>query len=302
MPTGWISRRCSVLTVAAVVLLAASDLSAQSASTTRLIALLRSSDPGRDHRQFIRAVVDAGPEAIAALDRLLQSEASPNRAYTLASICLIGGKEAASILQREAIRGDATVKRALAATLATADSPENRAVLVRMLSDNSDDGGTFQAAALALGLLRAQEGLQALQLITPTPHSAEAETVEIAMQWMTGGEWAVDVKNTGERDRILAAVLRNGMPGLSAAIPVLDETTGKIWRYERSGWTARASLPARGDFLGVVANAMTSSDGTRAVMSAEFRCGPGCEGGAYDVVLRKRSSQWRVVSLVPGWR
>jgi hypothetical protein len=99
---------------------------------------------------------------------------------------------------------------------------------------------------------------------------------------------------------VLGAVLSNGIPGLSTAAAVFDESTGKVWTYGASGWAAAPARSAAG--LGVIAYSATSSDSARAAVSVEFRCGPGCDGGAYDFVLQKARGQWKVQSIFPAWR
>jgi hypothetical protein len=302
MSHGWLGRRRPALVFRLVsILLLSGFASAQGGATERLLSLLRSSNPGRDHQEFLARVVEAGPAALPALEGLLTpGPDARNRQHVLASILLIGGSRAASVIEREYAGGDRTLKPALAAVLATADSPRSRASLVRMLAEGAGDEATFQAAALALGLLRAPEGLSVLQSFSPTPHSAEAEIVELALQWITGAESAVDIRNGGDRDRVLAAVLRNGIPGVPPIGPVFDDATGKIWQYGASGWTFGPTQAADPVALGPVAYSVISSDGMRAAVSVEFRCGPDCEGGAYDFVLRKASGQWKVQSILKG--
>lgn len=283
------------------ILLLVADAAAQGGATERLLALLRSSDPGRNHKAFLAAVVEAGPAAVPALDRLLG--ASPNaqsRKYVLSSIGLIGGSQALLVIRREYDRGEKSLKPALAAVLATADSPQNRASLVGMLGEDPDDVATLQAAALALGVLRAPEGASALQSFSATPHSPEAEIAELALHWMAIGEWRVDVQNGGERDRVLAAVLRNGIPGVPEIVPVFDEDTGKVWKYGASGWKSSRTQAADRAAFGPTASSVISADGTRAAVSVEFRCGPGCGGGFYDFMLRKVGGQWKVQSIFPA--
>jgi len=285
-------------------LLLAAVAAAQGGATQRLLALLRSSDPGRSHTEFLRAVIEAGPAAIPAVDQLLGPAGpalnAPNRKYVLTSISLIGGSQALAIIQREYDRGDKALKPALAAVLATTDSPQNRAWLARMIGEDPDDIATLQAAALALGILRAPEGLTVLQSFTASPHSAEAEAAELVLQWIANGEWPVDVQNGGERDRVLAAVLRNGIPGVQELVPVFDEDTGKVWKYGASGWKSSPAQAADRVALGPSATSVISSDGARAAVSVEFRCGPGCGVGSYDFMLRRVSGQWKVQSIFPA--
>ncbi|MGB7220236.1 MAG: hypothetical protein WBD07_15665 [Vicinamibacterales bacterium] len=286
------------------ILLLGAVAAAQGGATGRLLALLRSSDPGRNHKEFLTAVVEAGPAALPALDQLLGPVGpAPNaqsRKYVLASIGLIGGSQALSIIRGEYDRGDKTLKPALAAVLATADSPQSRASLVGMLGEDPDDIATLQAAALALGILRAPEGASALQSFSASPHSPEAEIAELALHWMAIGEWRVDVQNGGERDRALAAVLRNGIPGVPETVPVFDEDTRRTWKYGASGWKSSPTQAADRATFGPTAYSVISANGVRAAVSIESRCGPGCGGGSYDFILRKVSGQWRVQSIFPA--
>jgi hypothetical protein len=288
-----------------LLLLVSTQISAQSAATTHLLGIINSEDDNLIEDELPKATVDAGPSAIPALRDLLQRlPEGDKRLITLAAIAFIGGDAAIPIVRAEYARTKdedlkAEIKTGLAATLSTVDSAENRAQLIRMLSDDPEDWSTVEAAALSLGLLRVKEAIPALRRVPKDPNLASSQAADLALQWIDRGYWNIATAPSNDEGRAIAAVLRNGSPNIKESDYVLDERDGALWKHGSSGWSfTRGDLP--GNSGGPKVSAHIGTEGSRALVTVDMHCGPLC-GTGYAFFLRREGGNWKVQMIVMMW-
>jgi hypothetical protein len=270
----------------------------QSAATKRLLDLIEKAD--RDSAEELpRAAIDAGPPAIPDLRAAVANARDEDRQVLgLAAIGYIGGPAAVSVIRAEVQKNPADEFRAgLATVLATDDSPATRQELIRMLSEKRGDFRTIQAAALALGILRAPEGLPALRSVPRSTNRVQTQAAEIAIRWIERGYSSVAITPANDRGRAIAAVLRNGSPNLRDDDLVADEAGKGSWKFGITGW-AFTQTELRDSRVEVTA--FIGAEGSRALVILESHCGPRC-GSGYHFVLRKDGQQWKVQMIIAAW-
>jgi hypothetical protein len=186
--------------------------------------------------------------------------------------------------------------------MASADSPQNRAMLTRFLAkDPEDEHEIIVAAAYSLGLLRAGEAVPGLRnLAQGSPNRDTTDVAKLALRWIERGFWTIRSQPNDDRQRILAAVLKVGIPDENYEY-FFDEMGGGFWRYGPTGWTFSSGEPLDQSSSGPeVDDIFLSSDGSRAFVSLSIHCGLRC-GAGYGYSLRKDGGEWKVQMLMMLW-
>lgn len=291
-----------VLTILGIPSLAA----AQNAAVQHLLELLSRWDPASSDtpEEFTHATIEAGPAAIPALREVVERhENDMQRDLGLAALGFIGGSAAVSLLKREYDEGDTRLEGLLAFAFASMDSPENRSILIRILEADptSESRPLIQEAAWSLGILRATEAIDSLRMVAQRrPIFADSSAARDALRWIEKGFWRVATERLTEQERAVAAVLRNGIPGISEGWFYIDSEQKGFWILGTSGWTFDQTKP-EGEASGMISfDTFISSDGTRALVSVGLHCGMLC-GFGYDYLLRRDETDWKVQALISTW-
>jgi hypothetical protein len=163
-------------------------------------------------------------------------------------------------------------------------------------------GGTWDAvaaAALSLGVLRDRDAIEDLEkLAAQEGFSITGAHAKVALRWIRGGQTFVDPGAiASERDRMVAAVLTNGLPWISDS-DVLAREDGTFWKLGNGVWTIAPRRDAWVQTLGYRVD--VSPDGTRAVVSVS-RVADRMDGSGYQYLLRKDSGAWRVDGVLLSW-
>jgi hypothetical protein len=304
-----------------LVLCAGVLLFAQSPATRRLIQLLNTpeflekvvldiDDAAAAGKELLHAAIDAGPAAVSELRNLLQhsngelkktgpvlgDRPSPEllkKGFALIALVMIGGSETVSILQDEYKNGYKEAAVGLASTLASSDSPRSRAMLTGFLAqDPEDEDELTAAAAYSLGLLRVPEALPRLRVLARG--SADRETTEaakLAVQWIEKGFSTIASQPNDDRQAVLAAILKVGIPDGTHAY-FFDPTGGGFWRYSPAGWTFARGNPQERSSGPEVDDVFLSSDSSRAFVSISTNV------GEFGYSLRKDGGEWKVQMLI----
>ena len=272
----------------------------------RLIQLLNTPnflDKDNAEQELLHAAIEAGPAAVPELRNMLQrSNDDEQKSLVFGALTLVGGSEAVSILRKEYENGNAEAGVALAFAMASVDSKENRETLTRLLTkDPEDEHEIIVGAAYSLGLFRANEAVPRLR--TLAQGSANRDTTDVAklaLQWIEKGFWTVRSQPNDDRQRILAAVLKVGIPDENYEY-FFDETGGGFWRNSPMGWTFYSGKPQVQFASGPeVDDIFLSSDDSRAFVSLSVHCGLRC-GAGYGYSLRKDGRDWKVQMLMILW-
>ncbi len=304
--TKFVMKRCQYLILglcagAVLASLLPRELSAQSAATARLLELINSANLFLVEDELPRAAIDAGPPAVPAIRNILdRSTDEDRRLLALAAAVYIGGDAAVSLVRQQYTRQrDDDFNGAMAAVLASVDTPQNRRELIGMLSKNRDDWHTVQTAAFSLGILRANDAVSALQAITQ-PSTSSGAAAAIALRWIGKGYSAVGTTPNSEEGRVIATVLRNGSPTIAETHAVLDESNGGFWKHGPSGWIFNRGEVTDGTREGPTIKALIGAEGSRALVSLEMHCGLLC-GSGYQIVLRKEGGNWKMQMIQMAW-
>jgi len=281
-------------------------LFAQSPSTQRLLQLLDtpdSLDKDDEENELIHAAIEAGPAAVPVLGKLLQRlNGEEQKSVVRGALMMIGGTQAVSILQTEYEKGEEDAGIFLAIAMASVDSKRNRETLTRLLTkDPARDHDIIAAAAFSLGLLRATEALPSLRALAQGPADRNTtDAAKLAIQSIEKGFWKIKSQPLDARQRILAAILKVGIPDEDYEY-FFDETGGGFWRYNPAGWTFTKGEPQDRSSSGPeVDDIFVSSDGRRAFVSIRVFCGPRCAVG-YGYSLRQDGRDWKVQMWTMLW-
>jgi hypothetical protein len=294
----WMSAVAIILTLSNGLL-----LSGQSSATKRLLQLLETPGFQRQHNavtELIRVAIDAGPAAVPDLRNLLKrSTYLGERSLVVAALSFIGGSEAVSTLQKEYDGGNLGDAEALAFALASVASKENREMLNRLLKkDPADEPQVVEAATFSLGLLRAREAIPRLRVLARGPSNRDTtEAAKRALKWIEQGFSLVKPGPDDNRQRVLAAVLKVGVPYGNYNY-LYDRQEPAFWSNSPAGWTFSKGKPQ--DLSSTVDDVFISPDDSRAFVSVGTFSGPRC-GAGYAYLLRKEASGWRVYRLTRLW-
>jgi len=140
---------------------------------------------------------------------------------------------------------------------------------LRTALERRPTGGAWDAvaaAALSLGVLRDRDAIEDLEkLAAQEGSSITGAHAEVALRWIRGGQAVVDPRAiVTERDRIVAAVLINGLPWISDS-DVLAREDGTFWKRGNGVWTIVVRRDAWVQAVGYRVD--VSPDGSRAVVS-----------------------------------
>jgi hypothetical protein len=296
-------RRLQGLMAAVLISLLATVVCAQSAASTRLMALVNAGDlDALDDDDLQRAAIDAGPIVIPTLQSFLSKEKDEDRRQlALGAALFIGGDSAISLFREEYKRTkDEDLKIVLAMALASSDTPESRSELIGMLSSARRDSAVTSAAALSLALLRDKTAVTKLRSLPQARREVDSENRQLALSWIEKGYWPVGSIPDDEKARAIAAVLRNGSPNIEESDYVVDEDAGGYWKYSTSGWTFNKGETPDNDSNEPSIESYLGADGSRALVKVDMRCGMRC-GTGYQFVLKKENGNWRVQTILLLW-
>jgi hypothetical protein len=190
----------------------------------------------------------------------------------------------------------------LVAALGRRGSPADRAWLIRILEEQplGADWSAIQAAAYAVGVLRATEATRALERLAALRDVSGARYAEEALRWLRDGPWDVTaLPMRTDEDRMIAAALRVGLPDSGHVSIFNDDERGGAWILDGTAWRFRPGGRAA-DSAHLRFTSRQNAAGTRAVLSAGIVCGMLC-GAGYDYVLARDGAGWRVEALVHTW-
>jgi hypothetical protein len=262
---------------------------AQTSATQRLVQLVQTDDPTRVMAEIMEAAIDAGPPAIPFLEGLIGGT-SNQRLFALGSIAMIGGEAALPVVRQHSARGkygNEDLTSMLAVALASVDSPQNRRELIQMLSPDGIDEETNRLAAISLAILREKDALPPLKVLRQSKRIADdPEEIDLALDWIQKGYWTTAMTPSNERSRVVAAVLRVGIPNLTEKDQVIDEDG--YWRHSSLGWVQMQGKPATGQ--GPPVKVHIGTEGSRDLMFArDLQCGETCRT-THVIFLRKENS------------
>lgn len=261
-------------------------------------------DRQREH-YVLEAAIDAGPAAVPHLVKALARYANSKRRVALWALAYLGGDEAIGALRDEVlVRASDEATAALCAALPSRATPDDRAFLIRVVESRLQGLSItgWQAvttAALAIGILREEEAIPALEKVMRDAPGIPAHAARTAAQWIRRGPLAVDVTDVSANEApILAAILANGIPRSDEAREFSDTERHGVWSRQVGQWSFRRSdgterLPRMGLRI------HQSRDSVRALVSAALIFGP-ANGEGYDYLLERRIS-WKVKGLVFRW-
>jgi hypothetical protein len=243
-------------------------------------------------------LIDAGPAAIPALKEIVErSRDEERRRLALNTIIFIGGPTAISIIRRELVRTrNDEFKGSLAIVLPSVDTVDSRRELTRILKEGSHE--IQCAVALPIALLRIKDAAPLLQAVRDRDRCDLSE-IDTALMWMKKGYWQVSPTPEGDRWAAIAAVLANGSPNLDEDAYLFDDDAHGFWKFRAGEWSFNPGEPD-GSPNGPKVKAYVGSEGSRALVSVEMRCGRLC-GTGYNFVLRKEKGTWKVQTVFLAW-
>jgi len=262
-------------------------------------------DDRRRERHVLETAIDAGAAAVPHLVKALGRHVNSKRRVTLWALAYLGGDEAIGALQDEVlVRSGSDATAALCAALPSRASPDDRAFLIRILESRPQCPSMHQweavtTAAMAIGILRAQEAVPALEKVMREAPGIPAHAAEVAASWIREGTLAVDITDMSPAEApILAAVFANGIPRSDEATEFVDAQRRGVWVRQAGLWSFRRGI-GTGRLPRMGLSIHQSPDSARALVSAALVFGP-ANGEGCDYVLEWRES-WNVKSLVLTW-
>lgn len=249
------------------------------------------------------AAVDAGEPAVDMLRRFLtpgiDDRVRRAAAYALSSI---GGETAVAILREHYGEGGIAVERSfLASSLASTGTSQDIQFLIAALEGEHFGSQWFpiEAAALALGALRAEEAVPALEATaSKSSGSAASYTAQQALSWIRQGYWDVELPSATDENLAIAAVLRNGIPRTEEATHFYDPDRMKYWHRDGDTWRLEEDSLEGAPKMWLRVH--VSPDSSRALVSVGMRFGIR-NGKGYDYILRKSDGRWRVTCIHSTW-
>jgi len=272
------------------------------ADPSRLVAVAESSLDDDGSRDTIEASLEGTPEDVPRLARLLKTGSPDQRAAAMTALGYVGGDRAIAALAGYAARtGDRAATALLHFAMGARGHAVDRRALIDALDREPSSVATF-AAALALGVLRADEArprLSELARVDATGYTGEAAATALA--WLDRGSWQAEVPAPGSDDEhVVAAVLRHGIPGVSADTAYADPSRRGTWIHEQGRWHLRPGadddaglLPPFGSGPTLDVGVRRSRDGARALTMVTVSHGPDATTG-WDYVLARRDDGWQV--------
>ena len=259
-----------------------------------------------------RSAIELGDEAVPSLVEALSNAANEDaRRVVSTTLAYVGGAKAVEALKDCYSRsGDLGVLADLSFALGSTGTPEDRQFLVETMerclrpTGSQDDAwhNVFSSVALTLGVLREEQSMPVLEALVKL-QGVESFEADIILRWINRGFFAVPVlENPTERDKVILAVLRNGLENtLDAQTAHLHEVdSNRSWLRSPDGWDVsyRDDNPDR--LPRVRFDVFISSDGQRALCETGQTFGP-LAGVGYDYVLRRDANEWKVVGMTMTW-
>ncbi len=249
------------------------------------------------------AAIDAGESAIDMLEKFLKPGVNAEaRRRAIRALSTIGGNRAVGLLREHVMGKGTTFERGyFASALASTGTPEDIQILIAGLE--GPQFGTnwtpIVASALALGVLRAEQAIPALEATaSKSSISGAANAARQALNWIRQGQWRVQIPLESEEDLAIATVLRNGIPRTEEAERFHDPDRMKTWHRRGDNWTLEEDSfegPPR-----IWLRVHISPDSTRALVSVGMVFGIR-NGKGYDFLLKKIDSRWKVTGLHSTW-
>ena len=260
-----------------------------------VVAWIRAADWEEVHRERTRLLFDTDPADIPALVDVMSRGTEPQRMLASYALGYAGGDAAIDAL-RSHLGDTRPASSLLCLALGVRGTATDRADLIRAL-----DGVHFGeqvppigAAALTLGVLRERSAIPALEWLANALRWDDSVAHE-ALRWIRHGPWTVDgAPAATDEDRIIAAVLRSGLPDGGEPGAFQDDARGGVWIFDGNAWRFRAG--ARTDKTRSLDFEVTMNrDRTRAILSVSL----GYAG--YDYLLIRGTDGWQVRAAAQTW-
>jgi hypothetical protein len=274
----------------------------QSAGPSAFLSAVQAAQPDDDDIEALAvAALDATADDRARLGGILRRGTEAQRNAALFALAYSGGDDAVAILERYRHPSNDAARRALLCfALASRGTPADRTTLMRS-EHIGDEWLPIVAAALSLGVLRATEATTALEQVAAfADGSTAADAARDALRWIRQGPWRVELPaSTSDDDRIIAAVLRNGIPRTDEASAFYDTARGGPWVLAANVWRFRPGTRAV-DVPSLVFTVHRNATGTRARVSVGVTFAPK-NGSGYDYLLVRERDEWRVTGVMSTW-
>jgi hypothetical protein len=295
------SRRHRFSTVAVALAVGVTTLAAAArppASESAVVAWARAATWDTIALDKTTLVLDTTAADVPALVALLTTGEEPQR-LAAAKALGYGGGDAAIAALRDHTDAVRSAPHMLALALMQRGDAADRLEMIRSLDVGvTRDAWLTWGAANTLGFLRATEAIPALEHAARTQRAEERHIYESALRWIRNGYHTVEGLSDSEEDRLIAAVLRQGLPGAESGSVYTDEERGGVWILDGPSWRFRAGARTEGTSLGfqIAYNAAR----TRAIVAASVVCGSLC-GTGHDYLLTRVGSGWRVDAMIQTW-
>ena len=182
--------------------------------------------------------LDAGADAVPLLAQLLDSDNGPHVAMATVGLAYIGGKNAVSALRKKFERTKSEfVRHWLCFSIGSTGSPDDIEFLMTSLLDKNSGADTIKNASLSLGVLRAKEALDLLKRIADkSPTTLSSICASAAIEWIIQGEYKINISPETEQDKVLVAILKNGIVLRKGTNHLYQRDTGRRLYYGVQGW------------------------------------------------------------------
>ncbi|MCC6489769.1 MAG: HEAT repeat domain-containing protein [Candidatus Hydrogenedentes bacterium] len=259
-----------------------------------------------------RSAIELGEKAVPSIAEVLHNASNDEiRRNACTALAYVGGPKSVEILKDCYSRtGDSIIMMGLCLALSSVGSPTDRQYLLETVEqylgngDSAESGPRYfdRSTLYALGVVREQQAIPVLEELVRRQDILSFEASQV-LRWIKRGFFAVPVlENPTERDKVILAVLRNGLENtLDAQTAHLHEVdSNRSWLRSPDGWEVAYTDDNPDRMPRVRFEVFISSDGQRALCETGQTFGF-LAGVGYDYVLRRDASEWKVVGMNMTW-
>jgi hypothetical protein len=254
-----------------------------------------------------KAALEVANSGIPIFEKALNSDDEEKRYTAAYFLALIANEKAHDTLLSEYNRtGDMNIKSLLCFVMAATGTPKDVKFLMDSLEGEQigNDWQSIESAALSLGVLKRKEAETALKNCAERGghETIGGDAAECALKWMERQPTAPQETSAPEREQIILAMFRSGIPRTDWSNNFYERDKNLRWSFANGIWRydpvvsnfATKSLPA------INFDVYVTADDSDALVAVGMTFGP-MNGKGYNYRLRKQNGSWKVIGIFSTW-
>lgn len=241
------------------------------------------------HEELYKLAIDAGPIIAPGLRKIISTRGK-NVGLASELLAMIGDDQDIDIIQDVYDEGLEGLKRSVCLARMSRGNEEDVEVIIKMMikNDSAFPCNTIQTT-LALASIHSENALPALKTIA---EKTQDTWVIDAINRINSVPPSVDThKLNNSNKEIIAAIIRNGIPGIHQVRNIRDDKNRGVWEFEDNTWIFKSSRKNNNEY-NIDFDIHVSPDSKRAFVKLKLRIISSTY--EYRYILENKEPFWRV--------